>query len=96
VRERAGLKTRFERLRARGFLTAREIAQQIGVCVEHAYNLGRAGVLPVQHYGKGQRILFAPVNGAMFVRGHGGRYQPTQPRLMVANEHARSNVARRR
>ena len=45
LRLQAGLKSRFRRLRAQGFVTAREIAQQLGMCRENAYKLGREGVL---------------------------------------------------
>jgi DNA invertase Pin-like site-specific DNA recombinase len=82
LRQRAGLKSRFERLRAQGFLTVREMARELDLCVGHTHRLAHAGVLPTRHYGKGQRYLFAPLNGAVFVRGHGGPYISTQPRLI--------------
>jgi DNA invertase Pin-like site-specific DNA recombinase len=84
LRQRAGLKSRFERLRAQGFLTVREMARELDLCVGHTHRLAHAGVLPTQHYGKGQRYLFAPLNGAVFVRGHGGPYVSKQPRLIPA------------
>jgi DNA invertase Pin-like site-specific DNA recombinase len=96
LRQRAGLKTRFERLRAQGFLTAREMAPELGVCIEEVYILGRKAILPRQRYGRGHRCLFAPLNGAVFVRGKGGRYRPTQPHLIPAGEHSRSRTARQR
>jgi DNA invertase Pin-like site-specific DNA recombinase len=89
LRQRAGLKSRFERLRAQGFLTAREMARELDLCVEHIQRLAHAGVLPTQHYGKGQRYLFTPLNGAVFVRGHGGPYLSTQPRLIPAADSPR-------
>ena len=89
MRLRAGLKTRFERLRAQGFLTAREIARQLGICTENAYQLGRKGVLSRQHYGRGHRCLFAPLNGAVYVRGVGGRYKSIRPRLIAAADSPR-------
>jgi hypothetical protein len=84
LRQRAGLKSRFERLRAQGFLTAREMARELKLCVIHTQRLAHAGVLPKKHYGKGQRFLFAPLNGAVFVHGHGGPHVSTQPRLIPA------------
>lgn len=96
LRIHAGLKTRFERLRAQGFLTAHEMARQIGLCVEHVGNLGRAGVLPTQRYGNGHRVLFAPLNGVVFVRGQGGRYESTPPRLIAADKRSRPAEIRRR
>ena len=86
LRLRAGLKSRFQRLRAQGFLTAREIAQQLGMCTENAYKLGREGILPQQHYGRGHRCLFAPLNGTVYVRGIGGRYKSVRPRLIAADD----------
>jgi hypothetical protein len=96
LRERAGLKTRFERLRAQGFLSAREMARQIGTCIEKTYRLGRAGILPRQRYGKGHRCLFAPLNGAVYERGIGGRYRSTQPRLVIPDKPHRVSKHRRR
>ena len=60
LRQRAGLKSRFERLRARGFLTAQEMARELGLCFGHTLRLAHAGVLPTQRCGKAQRVLFAP------------------------------------
>jgi hypothetical protein len=96
LRLRAGLKTRFDRLRAQGFLTAREIARQLGMCTENAYKLGREGVLPQQHYGRGQRCLFAPLNGAVYVRGLGGRYKSIRPQLIPTDDSSRVTNTRRR
>lgn len=62
------------------------MAKQIGLCVERTYQLGCTGVLPVERYGNGHRLLFAPLNGAIFVRGQGGRYRSTKPRLLTAQE----------
>lgn len=75
---------RFERLRARGYLTAAEIARQTGVCVEQVHILGREGILPREHYGQGLRCLYAPLNGATLVKGVGGRYRPRAPKLIPA------------
>ena len=94
LRQSAGLKSRFERLREKGFLTAREIARQLGICTTNAYKLGREGVLPQQHYGHEQRCLFAPLDGAVFVRGRGGRYRSTRPRLMPATDSSRARHRR--
>lgn len=85
LRLRAGIMTCFERLRAQGFLTAYEMARDLKLCVTHTQRLAHAGVLPIQHYGKGQRFLFAPLHGATFVRGHGGpSYVTRPPRLLPA------------
>jgi DNA invertase Pin-like site-specific DNA recombinase len=79
-----GLASRCERLRARGYLTAAELAQQLGVGVTHVHKLGAAGVLPRARYGNGERCLYAPLNGATLVKGAGGRYRPRPPTLIPA------------
>ena len=96
LRQQTGLKTRFERLRAQGFLTAREIAGKLGVCITQAYILGCKGILPQQRYGHGHRCLFAPLNDLVFVRGRGGRFRPTQPRLIPAGKSSCPKSAHRR
>lgn len=84
VREHCGLASRFERLRADGYLTAREMAQQIGICAGRVYQLGMSGFLPRQSYGNGERWLYAPLKGLVFVRGHGAPYHPVPARLIPA------------
>ncbi|MGA8054993.1 MAG: recombinase family protein [Burkholderiales bacterium] len=79
-----GLKSGFDRLRARGFLTAEEMARQIGVCVSQVHILGRTGVLPRRKYGSDQRCLYQPLDGAVFAKGCGGRYRPRRPTLIPA------------
>jgi DNA invertase Pin-like site-specific DNA recombinase len=85
LREQAGLKTHFQRLRAQGFLTAQEMARELGISAGCVYRLGRAGLLPQERYGAKPRCLFAPLNGAVFIRGHGGAHRCTPPRLMTAD-----------
>jgi DNA invertase Pin-like site-specific DNA recombinase len=84
VRKIYGLKSRFDRLRANGFLTGQEVASQLGLSLSQVHQLGRDGVLPRQQYGNDERCLYAPLNGATLVRGNGGRYRPTQPTLIPA------------
>jgi len=72
-----------ERLRGRGCLTVHEMARQLGVCAATVYTLGHTGTLTQQRYGKGQRYLYEPLNGAVFIRGQGGRYGSTKARLVV-------------
>jgi len=79
-----GLKSGFDRLRARGFLTAEEMARQIGVCVSQVHILGRTGVLPRSKYGSEQRCLYQPLDGAVLAKGCGGRYRPRRPTLIPA------------
>jgi DNA invertase Pin-like site-specific DNA recombinase len=84
VRLSYGLKSRFDRLRERGFLTGEEMARQLGVCVSQVHLLGRAGVLPRQLSGNEERCLYAPLNGAVLVNGRGGRHRSKRPTLIPA------------
>jgi hypothetical protein len=84
LRQHCGFKTRFERLRARGCLTAHEMAKRLGLCTTTVYDMGRAGVLPQQRYGNDNRCLYEPLNGAVLIRGQGGRYRSTKARLVRA------------
>jgi hypothetical protein len=92
VRRVYGLKSRFERLRTRGFLTAEEMATQTGLCVTRVHELGRQGILPREHYGNDKRCLYAPLNGAKFVRGQGGRYRPRRPALIPVRKSTQETV----
>ena len=60
IRNAYHLKSRFERLRARGMLTANEFAQQLGVCAASIYHWGRDGILHEHRYGNGHRCLYEP------------------------------------
>jgi DNA invertase Pin-like site-specific DNA recombinase len=86
------LASRFERLRARGYLTATEMARQISTCVSQVHILGRDGVLLRERYGNGERCLYAPLNGATFVPGAGGRYRPRRPALIPARSSTQETV----
>jgi DNA invertase Pin-like site-specific DNA recombinase/lipase chaperone LimK len=86
------LASRFDRLRARGFLTAEEMARALGLCVTHVHNLGRDSILPRQSYGNGHRCLYEPLNGVSFVRGNGGRYRPRRPALIPARPTTQKTV----
>ena len=77
------LKSRFERLRERGMLTAAEMAKQLGVCIQNVYDMGQKGILRQHHYGHRHRCLFEPLGEKVFVKGQGGRYRPTQPKLII-------------
>jgi len=87
-----GLASRFDRLRARGYLTAAEMARAIGVCVSQVHNLGADAVLPRERYGNGERCLYAPLNGATFIKGAGGRYRPRRPALIPAQSSTQETV----
>jgi DNA invertase Pin-like site-specific DNA recombinase len=72
------LKSRFERLRERGMLSARELADQLEVCPTTIYQWGHAGFLHEHRYGNQHRCLYEPVGNVMLVKGKGGR-QPKYP-----------------
>ena len=78
------LTSRYDRLRARGYLTGAEMSKQAGICLEQVHILGRDGTLPREHYGQGRRCLYAPLNGAVVVKGVGGRYRPRRAKLLPA------------
>lgn len=84
VRRVYGLKSRYERLREQGYRTGEEIARELGLCLSRVHDLGRDGILQRQRYGNDHRCLYAPLNGAVLVKGCGGRYRPRQPKLIPA------------
>jgi DNA invertase Pin-like site-specific DNA recombinase len=84
VRKMYGLKSRFNRLRERGFLTGGEISRQLGICISRVHDLGREGILPRQYYGNEERCLYQPLNGAVLVNGRGGRGKTMRPTLIPA------------
>ena len=63
VRKTYHLKSLYQRLRAKGFLTAPQLAKQLGVSVTIIHTWGRAGRLCRQSYGD-RRCLYAPIKDA--------------------------------
>lgn len=84
IRTAYHLTNRFERLRARGMLTANELAQQLGVCAASIYNWGREGILHEHRYGNGHRCLYEPLGEVIVVKGSGGRYGSKPPQFITA------------
>jgi DNA invertase Pin-like site-specific DNA recombinase len=84
IRNAYRLKSRFERLRERGMLTANELAAQLGVCAKTIYLWGQSGLLRQHRYGNLQRCLFEPVGDVVLVKGQGGRYRSTPPTFIAA------------
>lgn len=82
IRTAYHLKSRFERLRARGMLTANELAHQLGVCPTSVYHWGREGILREHRYGNGHRCLYEPLGDVVLVKGTGGRYGSKPPQLI--------------
>lgn len=83
VRQSYGLRSRFERLRARGFLTGAELAERFGVSITTVHTWGRAGLLQRELYGNRKRCLYAPHPQTTVAKGAGGRY-PKPPKLIAA------------
>lgn len=82
IRAAYHLKSRFERLRARGMLTANELADQLGVCPMSVHHWGRTGILREHRYGNGHRCLYEPLGDVVLVKGIGGRYGSKPPQFI--------------
>jgi DNA-binding transcriptional regulator YiaG len=83
VRRTYQLKSRFERLRARGLLTGVEMARRVGVSTTTVHQWGRAGLLRREIYGSSSRCLYLPPDANIPRKGHGGRH-PKPPSLPTA------------
>lgn len=79
VRQAYGLKSRFQRLRERGFLKAEELVGPLGVCTTTLYQWGRDGLLQTERYGNGKRCLFAPLAAGETIRKGQGSKTPRPP-----------------
>jgi DNA invertase Pin-like site-specific DNA recombinase len=75
------LKSRFERLRERGFISAEELAQRLRVSATTIHQWGHAGWLVRERYGSHQ-FLYEPVKSGTIRKGQGGR-QPHGPSFTV-------------
>lgn len=84
VRSVYNLKSRFERLRTRGMLTANELALRLGVSSTSIYHWGRDGIVSEHRWGNGNRCLYEPLGDVILVKGQGGRYRPTSPTFIAA------------
>lgn len=82
VRVTYGLKSRFQRLRERGMLTSRELAQRFGVCPTTVNHLGRQGILKRHAYDSDHRFLYEPPGDVALVKGAGSRYGGRPPQLI--------------
>ena len=83
IRTAYQLKSRFERLRERGMLTANELATQLSVCPTTIYQWGQHGFLRQHRYGNLHRCLFEPLGNVVLVKGQGGRYGSTPPTIIA-------------
>jgi len=91
VRRTYKLKSRYQRLRTRGLLTARELADQLQVSTTAIHTWGRQGILQRELYGDAKRCLYVPLRGMLLVKGRGGR-RPKPPLLIDAQTSTQETV----
>jgi len=91
VRRTYGLRSRFERLRARGFLTGPEMARQLDVSTTTIHTWGRQGLLQRELYGNAKRCVYTPPTGMIPVKGQGSR-RPRPPTLVSVQSSAQEIV----
>ena len=82
IRAAYRLKSRFERLRERGMLSANELAAQLGVCPTTIYHWGHEGLLHEHRYGNRHRCLYEQLGDVTLIKGIGGRL-PQAPRFIT-------------
>jgi hypothetical protein len=72
IRRGYDLKSRYQRLREAGLLTAAEMAAELGVCKTTVHDWRRLGLLPGHAYNAKQQYLFDPVQheGPIKQQGH--------------------------
>jgi hypothetical protein len=78
VRRTYALKSHYERLRARGFLTITEMCEHCHVSMTCIHTWARAGLLQRVRWGGGAKSLYALQPGAVVEKGRGGR-RPKAP-----------------
>jgi DNA invertase Pin-like site-specific DNA recombinase len=83
IRLAYGLKSSFERLRDRGFLTADEVAIKLGIAATTVHVLGREGLIPHQFYANNKRCLYNIPSNTTFIKGRGGK-GATKPKFITS------------
>lgn len=83
IRQAFNLNCRYNRLRARGLLTAREMSAQLGVTPTTISAWGRKRLLQKQRYDNDRRCLYEPLDPQSVIKGNGGR-KARQPTFAVA------------
>lgn len=91
IRSAYALRSRFERLRARGLLTGDELAKRLNVSTTTIHTWGRQGFLKRELYGNETRCLYLPVESTMISKGQGGR-KPIQPMRINAQTTSQETV----
>jgi hypothetical protein len=67
------LQSHFGRLRAKGYLTADEMASKLGISPTTVHDWERQGLLRKHSYAADQRSLYEPLEDTTITKGHGGR-----------------------
>ncbi len=83
IRQAFNLQCRYNRLRAKGLLTAKEMSVQHGVTTTTINLWAREGRLRKHRYDNARRCLYEPLEKGAILKGHGGR-RPQQPAFTVA------------
>jgi len=83
IRQAFNLQCRYDRLRAKGLLTAKEMSVQHGVTTTTINLWAREGRLRKHCYDNARRCLYEPLEKGAILKGHGGR-RPQQPAFTVA------------
>jgi len=79
IRRAYGLASRYSRLRAKGYRTARELSAQLEITATTVHVWASQGMLRKHHYDSKSRCLYEPLEGVRILKGKGGRdgHQPT-------------------
>jgi DNA invertase Pin-like site-specific DNA recombinase len=83
IRQAFNLQCRYNRLRAKGLLTAKEMSVLHGVTTTTINLWAREGRLRKHRYDNARRCLYEPLETGAILKGHGGR-RPKQPVFTVA------------
>lgn len=83
IRQAFNLKCRYNRLRAKGLLTAKEMSVRHGVTTTTINLWAREGRLKKHRYDNVRRCLYEPVQNGAILKGRGGR-RAQQPTFTVA------------
>jgi len=84
IRQAFHLTCRYSRLRAKGFLTAKEMSVRHGVTTTTINAWGRDGLLKKHRYDNARRCLYEPLDQNAILKGQGGR-QAKPPTFNVAH-----------
>lgn len=73
IRQAYRIPSRYDRLRTKGYLTAKELSVELGVSTTTIHQWGRNGLLRRHRYDKGSGCLYEPLQEISIIKGHGGR-----------------------